>query len=173
MLSLLLVSFQFDTSFTIFPCFHMFSFKNHKLLSEEFILSMQNVWELLQISSNFDQLYSKMEENHSQIREAKSTISGTEGGKATKPQRYCTYSRKVFKQMQTGRMKLSEYREERRKWESSDENCAVHLAMVTSTPTENKRHIPGFKRFSSFWSLSICYWKQHQKYRTSGSFKKF
>lgn len=36
---------------------------------------MQNVRELLQISCNFDQLYSKMEENPSQICEEKSTIS--------------------------------------------------------------------------------------------------
>lgn len=134
---------------------------------------VRNVRELLQISCNFDQLYSKMEENPSQICEAKSTISGTEGGKATKPQRYCTYCRKVFKQMQTGRMKLSEYREERTKWESSDENRAVPLAKVTPTPTENKWDIPGCKGFSSVWSLSIWYWEQHQKYRTSGSFKKF
>lgn len=82
MLSLQLVSFKFDSFFTIFPCFNMFSFKDHKLLSEEFTLSsmnnvkfMQNVRELLQISCNFDQLYSKMEENPSQICEAKSTIS--------------------------------------------------------------------------------------------------
>lgn len=180
LLSLLLVSFQFDSSVTIFPCFHMFSFKNHKLLSEEFTLSgmnnvtfMWNARELLQISCNFDQLYSKMEEKPSQICEAKFTISGTEGAKATKPQRYCTYCRKVFKQMQTGRMKLSEYREERTKWERSDENCAAHQAEVTSTPTENKWDIPGCKGFSSFWSLSIWYWKQQQKYRTPGSLKKF
>lgn len=170
MLSLLLVSFQFDSSFTIFPCFHMFSFKNHKLLSEEFPLSstsnvkfMQNVRELLQLSCNFDQLYSKMEENSSQIYVKQNSLSGTEGGKATKPQRYCTYCRKVFKQMQTGRMKLSEYREEKRKWGRSDENCTVHLAKVTSSPTENNRDIPGCKGFSSFWSLSIWCWKQHQK----------
>lgn len=157
-----------------------FTFKNHKLLSEEFILSsmnnvkfMWNVGELLQIICNFDQLYSKKEENPSQICETKSTISEQ---KEEKQQSHRGTAHIVGKPLRKCKLAEWNYVNIGKKEKNEKDQVKIvlfiqlrslqHLLKTRKTFQTARGFLP-----SDLWESSTV--KQHQKYKTSRSLKKF